>query len=115
MTECDVTYAWYADTYRGSLPKAAFLSFLSEAREHVRWMCGERAPCGGAEEEAYRRALCAAAEAFVDYGDGQVGAFTLGDFKVSRYERDATAGADIATAAVARELAGTGLLFCGVR
>lgn len=115
MTECDVTYAWYADTYRGSLPEAAFLSFLSEARGHVSWMCGGREPSDGVEEEAYRRAVCAAVEAFADYGDGQVGGFTLGDFKVSRYERDATAGADIATAAVARELAHTGLLFCGVR
>lgn len=78
-------------------------------------MCGGRAPDDDVAADAYRRALCAAVDAFAEYGDGQVGGFSLGSFKVSRYERDATTGVQVATDAVARELAGTGLLFCGVR
>lgn len=114
MTMSEVTYEWYTGTYGGGLSEAAFSSFLSAGTRHVRWMCGGREPDDG-EEAAYKRAVCAATEAFADYGDGQVGGFTLGDFKVSRYERDATSGVEIATDAVMRELAGTSLIFCGVR
>lgn len=111
----EVTYEWYAGTYGGGLSEAAFSSFLPAGMSHVRWMCGGREPADDGEATAYKRAVCVATEAFADYGDGQVGGFTLGDFKVSRYERDATTGAEIATDAVTRELAGTSLMFCGVR
>lgn len=111
----EVTYEWYADVFGGRLPEAAFLASLAAGERHVRWLVGGRVPADAGEEAACKRAVCAAAEAIADYGDGQVDGFSLGDFEVKRYEREALSGAEIATEAAMRELAGTALLFCGVR
>ena len=71
-------------------------------------------PCRG-EVVAYRRAVCAACDAFAEFGEGQVGGFALGDFKVTHYEDEGTTGEEIATQAALRELVGTSLAFAGVR
>ncbi|MBR3312503.1 MAG: hypothetical protein IKG18_00035 [Atopobiaceae bacterium] len=63
---------------------------------------------------AYRRAVCAACDAFAEFGEGQVGGFALGDFKVTHYEDEGTTGEEIATQAALRELVGTSLAFAGV-
>ncbi|WP_417118852.1 hypothetical protein [Olsenella phocaeensis] len=74
------------------------------------------AEANAAAYAAYQRAVCAAVDAFAEFGSGQVGGFSLGDFKVSQYVSDRVAtGAEQATAAAVAELYGTGLAFCGVR
>jgi hypothetical protein len=115
MTEVEVAYEWYTDVYRGDLSEVAFSSSVPSAQRHVRWLCGGREPADEYEEVAYKRALCAAAEAFADYGDGQVGGFTLGDFKVGNYDSKVMTGSELATETAVKELAGTSLMFSGVR
>lgn len=109
-----VTYQFYKDVYGGGLSEAAFGLALPAASRHVRWLVGGREP-GEDELDAYRRAVCVAVDAFAEFGEGQVGGFALGDFKVTHYDNRGTTGEEQATYACEKELAGTGLLFCGVR
>lgn len=67
--------AFYADEYGGGLGEAAFASALPAALRHVGWLCGGRGPSAGAEEEAWKRAVCVAAEAFAEWGEGPSGGF----------------------------------------
>lgn len=115
MTEIGITYRWYQDSYGGDLSEVAFASSLPAAKRHVSWLCGGKEPKGCSERNAYRRAVCAAIEAFACYGEGQVGGFSIGDFKMTHYEDEGTTGAELATDAALEELAGTSLLFSGVR
>ena len=109
-----VTYAYYTGTYGGGLSEAAFGGCLPMAESHVKWLCSVKGVC--TNSNAYKRAVCAACEAFAEFGMGQVGGMTLGDFKVSRFADDAAVtGEDLATQAALKELAGTGYAFCGVR
>ena len=108
-----VTYEWYCETYGGGLTEAAFDASIVAAERHVRWLCANRrvrSTC-----TAFKRAVCAACDAFAEYGEGQVGGFSIGDFKVTHYEDEGTTGEELATAAALKELAGTGLAFAGVR
>ena len=81
-------------------------------------MCGL---CGGAADdgletadlEAWARACCAAAEAFAEFGDGRVGGYAIGDFRLTNYMEKGTTGLEVARAAALSELAGTGLAFSG--
>lgn len=109
-----MTYGFYTQVYGGGLSEAAFGLALPAATRHVRWLCGGRRPCRG-EVVAYRRAICAAVDAFAEFGAGQVGGFSIGDFKVTHYEDEGTTGEEIATQAALRELVGTSLAFVGVR
>lgn len=109
-----VTYEFYSETYGGGLSEAAFGTSLPAALAHVRWLCGGRCP-SRCEVVAYKRAVCAAVDAFAEFGQGQVGGFALGDFKVTHYEDEGTTGDEIATQAAMKELVGTSLLFSGVR
>ena len=109
-----VTYGFYSETYGGGLSEAAFGASLPAATRHVRWLVGGREPAVW-ELEAYQRAVCAAVDAFAEFGEGQVGGFALGDFKVTHYEDEGTTGDELATAAATKELVGTSLLFSGVR
>lgn len=111
----ELTYTWYREEYQGGLPEVAFSSSLPAAYRHVRWMCDGREPTSEREELAYKRAVCAAADAFADFGEGQIGGFTIGDYKVGNYDSKVMTGAEVATEAVVKELAGTNLLFSGVR
>ena len=109
-----VTYAYYTQTYGGGLSEAAFGGSVGAAETHVRWLCSVNGIC--ANSTAYKRAVCAACEAFAEFGMGQVGGMSLGDFKVSRYADDkGVTGEDMATQAALKELSGTGYAFCGVR
>ena len=109
-----VTYQFYSEVYGGGLSEAAFGASLAAASRHVRWLVGGVEP---AEYElvAYQRAVCAAVDAFAEFGEGQVGGFALGDFKVTHYEDEGTTGEEIATQAALKELVGTSLAFSGVR
>ena len=109
-----VAYQFYKDVYGGGLSEAAFGLTLPAASRHVRWLVGGAEP-GDDELEAYQQAVCAAADAFAEFGEGQVGGFALGDFKVTHYEDEGTTGEEIATANALKELVGTLLAFCGVR
>lgn len=109
-----VTYKFYSETYGDGLSEAAFGALLPAATRHVRWLCDGREPAE-AELVAYQRAVCAALDAFAEFGEGQVGGFALGDFKVTHYEDEGTTGEEIATQAALKELVGTSLAFSGVR
>lgn len=109
-----VAYEFYLQTYGGGLSESAFGLSLPAATRHVRWLVGGDEP-GEDELEAYQRAVCAAVDAFAEFGEGQVGGFALGDFKVTHYEDEGATGEEIATDAALKELVGTSLAFCGVR
>lgn len=109
-----VTYEFYSQVYGGGLSEAAFGLALPAAARHVRWLVGDAEPCEN-ELESYQRALCAAVDAFAEFGEGQVGGFSLGDFKVTHYEDEGTTGEEIATQEALKELVGTSLVFAGVR
>lgn len=78
----------------------------------MRWLCLEN----GADETsmAFKRAVCAATDVFAEYGAGEVGGFSIGEFSVKNYENGGTIGEELATAAALREIAGTGWAFAGV-
>lgn len=107
-----VDYEFYSRTYEGGLPEVAFGASEPLAEAHVRWLCLE----GGYDEDdvAFKRAVCAAADAFAEYGAGEVGGFTIGGFSVKNYENKGTTGEELATQAALRELAGSGWAFSGV-
>ena len=110
-----VDYRFYSRVYGGGLSEAAFGSVLPDASLHVRWLVGGRAPAR-CERDEYKRAICAVCDVFAQYGRGQVGGFSIGDFRMSSYEgRGSVSGTDLATLSARQELAGTSLLFTGVR
>ena len=110
-----VDYKFYTQVYGGTLTKSAFEASLPTAEQHVAWLCDHKCP-GRCEQTAYRRAICAALEVFAEYGQGQVGGFTLGNFRMTSYEGRGTATGDaLASQAALRELSATPLAFAGVR
>ena len=81
-----VDFGFYRDEYGGRMGVEAFTEALPAAACHVRWLCGGRVPACDADELAYRRAVCATAEAFAGFGEGQVGGFQIGSFSVTHYD-----------------------------
>jgi hypothetical protein len=73
-----VTYQFYSQVYGGGLSEAAFGLALPAASRHVRWLVDGAEPSND-ELEAYQGAVCAAVDAFAEFGEGQVGGFALGD------------------------------------
>lgn len=58
------------------LSEAAFAASLPMADSHVRWLCavkGATTTCN-----VFKRAVCAAVDAFAEYGAGEVGGFQIG-------------------------------------
>ena len=108
-----VTYAYYTQTYGGGLSESAFGDYLPIAESHVKWLCANRCYC--ATSNAFKRAVCAALEALAEYGAGEVGGYTIGEFSVKNYASQETSGEQLATQAALRELVGTGYAFAGVR
>ena len=118
MGPAPVAYEFYLDGYGGTLPAEAFAEALPAALRCVGGITGRRAPDEGWDDvvaDAWRRAVCAAAEAFAEFGEGRVGGFEIGDFKVTNYQEQGTTGAEVARDAALAELAGTGLAWSGVR
>ncbi|NHM15801.1 hypothetical protein GMI69_03825 [Eggerthellaceae bacterium zg-887] len=66
-----VAYQFYSETYEGGLSEAAFGASLPAATRHVRWLCDGREPADD-ELVTYRRAVCAAVDAFAEFGEGHV-------------------------------------------
>ena len=113
-----VSYEFYRDGYGGELSPAALSEAMPAALRCVGSLTGARevrAEWDDSVADAWRRAVCAAAEAFAEYGEGRVGGFAIGEFSVTNYRDDGTTGAEVARAAALAELAGTGLTFAGVR
>ena len=113
-----MTYGFYQDGYGGSLPADAFAEALPAAVRCVGALSGARDVRDEWDEGgacAWRRAVCAAADAFAEYGEGRVGGFSIGNFSVTNYRDEGTTGAEVAREAALAELAGTGLAFAGVR
>ena len=78
-----VDFTFYQDAYGGALPAEAFAEALPAALRCVGALTGRRAPDERWRDEltcAWRRAACAAADAFAEYGEGRVGGFSIGDF-----------------------------------
>lgn len=118
MGPAPVAYAFYLDGYGGTLPAEAFAEAMPAALRCVGGITGRRSPdesWDGDAADAWRRAVCAAAEAFAEFGEGRVGGFEIGDFKVTNYQEQGTTGAEVACGAALAELAGTGLAWSGVR
>lgn len=113
-----VSYEFYQDGYGGALSAEEFAEALPAAVRCVGAFTGAR---DAREEwdddqvEAWRRAVCAAADAFAEYGEGRVGGFSIGSFSVTNYRDEGTTGSVVAREAALAELAGTGLCFSGVR
>lgn len=112
-----VDYQWYLDSYGGALGAEGFHEALPAALRLMRGITGGAWPEAGWDFEdtcAWRRACCAAADAFAEFGEGRVGGYAIGDFKVTNYMEKGTTGREVALEAALAELAGTGLSFCGV-
>ena len=109
-----VSYAFYQDGYGGALAAEALPAAVRcvAARTGARDV---REEWGDDQAEAWRRAVCAAADAFAEYGEGRVGGFSIGSFSVTNYCDEGTTGSEVAREAALAELAGTGLCFSGVR
>ena len=113
-----VPYGFYLDGYGGALPAADFSEVMPAAVRMVGSLTGAREVRGGWDDDradAWRRAVCAAADALAEYGEGRVGGFSIGSFSVTNYRDDGTTGAEVAREAALAELAGTGLCWSGVR
>ena len=113
-----VDFGFYQDAYGGALAAEAFAEALPAAVRCVGALTGARdvrEDWDGGFADAWRRAVCAAADAFAEYGEGRVGGFSIGSFSVTNYRDDGTTGAEVAREAALAELAGTGLCWSGVR
>lgn len=113
-----VSYEFYQDGYGGALSAVALAEALPAAVRCVGALTGARDmrdEWDGDVADAWRRAVCAAADAFAEYGEGRVGGFSIGSFSVTNYRDEGTTGSVVAREAALAELAGTGLCFSGVR
>ena len=113
-----VSYAFYQDVNRAARAAAHHAHVMPAAVRMVGSLTGAREVQDGWDDDqadAWRRAVCAAADAFAEYGEGRVGGFSIGSFSVTNYRDDGTTGAEVAREAALSELAGTGLCWSGVR
>ena len=113
-----VGFGFYRDAYGGALSASAFSEALPAALRVVAAASGHRHPdprWSARRACAWRRAVCAAADAIAEYGEGRVGGYTIGSLSVQSYASDGTRGRDIALDAALDELAGTGIAFTGAR
>ena len=78
----------------------------------MKWLCAVKGT--DTDSETFMRAVCAALEAFAEYGVGEVGGYTIGEFSVKNYASQQTTGEELATAAALRELGLSGMAFTGV-
>lgn len=109
----EVVYGFYLDSYGGWALAEEFAGALPAALRCVWGLVG------GVDVDAldsdllgaWRRAVCAAVDVIAELGEGQVGGFEVGDYKVSRHVGDGVESG--AAQAALAELAGTGLAFCG--
>ncbi len=110
------SYPFYRDSYGGTLTAEAFAEALPAALRCVRELCGGLS-ADWIEDVGdivrWGRAVCAGCDAFAEFGEGRVGGYAIGDFKVTNYMEKGTTGLEVARQAALAELAGTGLAFSG--
>ena len=72
-TAASPSFAFYRDSYDGSLAATSFSDAMPAALRCVRELCGRAADDGleTADLEAWTRACCAATEAFAEFGEGR--------------------------------------------
>lgn len=90
-----VDYGWYLDFYGGALGAEGFAEALPAALRLMRQVTSGAWPGEGWDAEetsAWRRACCAAVDAFAEFGEGRVGGVAVGDFKVTSYMEKGTTG-----------------------
>ena len=112
-----IDYQWYLDSYGGALGAEGFHEALPAALRLMRGITGGAWPEAGWDVDdtaAWRRACCAAVDAFAEFGEGRVGGYAIGDFKVTNYMEKGTTGREVALEAALAELAGSGMTFSGV-
>lgn len=112
-----VGFGFYRDEYGGALSAEGFAEALPAALRLMGELTGFREVgdgWDGTDALAWRRACCSACDAFAEFGEGRVGGYAIGDFKLTNYMERGTTGREVALSAALAELAGTGLAFCGV-
>ncbi len=110
------SFLFYRDSYGGTLTAEAYAEALPSALRCVRELCGglsSDAITEPADILAWGCAVCAAADAFAEFGEGRVGGYSIGDFKVTNYMEKGTTGQEVARQAALQALSGTGLTFSG--
>lgn len=109
------SFAFYRDHYGGRLDAESYTEAMPAALRLLRELCGGVGAddIDGTDLLAWGRACCAACEAFAEFGEGRVGGYAIGDFKVTNYMERGTTGLEVARQAALSELAGTGLAFAG--
>lgn len=110
----EVTYAYYASTWRGRMSETDFSTALPHAAAAVSELTWPNV-CESTTEDACRRAICAACDVDAAHGlsggVGDVGGASIGSFSYSLTADAGAAGYDTEMRrAVVRELVGTGLL-----
>ena len=119
MAAPEVTYGYYAGEYGGALDEDGFKTALPHALAAVRRIVWPNDPEERGEEDAYRRAVCAAADVDASYGftggAGSLASVTTGTVSMSfgGSGGQSSYSEDMALA-VGGELVGTGLLYMGV-
>lgn len=116
MGEPEVTYDFYHDSYGGrALGMDDLEAALPHARAAVRSLVWPNDP--SRDEDAYRRAVCAACEVDAAYGftggAGSLSSVTAGTVSMAFGSGGGSYDGDVARA-VRGELAGTGLLYAGI-
>ncbi len=119
MAAPEVTYAYYSGTYGGTLDEGGFAAALPHALAEVRRLTWPNDPVALGAEEAWRRAVCAAADVDAAYGctggAGGLSSITTGTVSMSFGGGGGAPAYDADVArAVSGELVGTGLLFMGL-
>lgn len=113
-----VAYEDMVKVYGEACPKAAYDRCLPFAEDLVAQMCWPNAPEGEAEEEAYARAVMAAAVADASSGGGHgidPDSFTIGSFSMSGGSGSGASQTEAAMRRAAlRALCGTNLLYAGM-
>lgn len=108
------SYAFYTETFMGTLSEEEFNSQLSVSVAHVDWLIGWK-PVPEASETAYEMAVCACVDIFSQYGTTDLEGFQIGSFRMDKPSGGRTNAKSLATDAAYEFLAPTGLLWSGVR
>ena len=114
------TYGHFQAMYGDACGQDGFSACLPFAEALVRDMCWPNEPEGCAQEDAWRRAVCAAVAADAALGAGHglddADGFTIGSFSVSGSGGASGPSATEAAmrGAARRELVGSGLLYMGL-
>lgn len=108
-------YSFYTDTYGGRLPEDVFREGAAEAESFVKYLVGWNEVDTEEKRTAYKRACCAAVDAFAQYGDGAIGGFSIGSFSTTQTSYTGSANArDVARQKAMGELLKAGLLWGGI-